>query len=271
MLHFRNRKLTPYPPLAHHLLFLTTFPCFQHLHLHATAARGSQSWVQCKIQRCNQRNHRSREELLLHLEETHLSRIALSCPISACGNVRLLKPGDVLKHVTDFHPEIFAGTIAQAHSQLTKTLRPFRPTFPLPELDQLPTLPFVGLVPVRRSKRRTKDPTAALLAPPKIPRHPRQVATAEIDDGSSDVEEEFDDLETWSSCTNGGTSHEELVERWTITGQPNDSIKKYLSHPPLPINVDLYPYQEPPTSIGFEPFKERIEVELRKIGRSLND
>lgn len=161
--------------------------------------------------------------------------------------------------------------MGQIHSQLVKTLCPFHPMSSHSVAHQLPTSPVIGLIPVQRGKRRTKDPTTTLPTPAKIPRHPRQVAAADIDDGSSDVEEEFDDLDTWSLFINAGASHQDLVERWTITGQPNNGIKKYLSHPPLPIDMDLHPYQEPPTSIGFEPFKGRVEVELRKVGRSLND
>jgi hypothetical protein len=184
--------------------------------------------------------------------------------------VRVLKPGDVLKHILDFHPQALASTVDQVQPHLVKTLRPFRPMLPPAEPQPLPTSPYVGLDQVRQGKQNAKDPIA-LPAPPKIPRHPRQVATVGIDDSSSDVDEDFEDLETWSSFVSAGASHEELVERWTITGQPKDGIKKHLSHPPLPIDSALYPYQEPPISIGFEPFKERVEVELRKVGRSLND
>lgn len=180
-----------------------------------------------------------------------------------CNVSRVLKPGDLTKHVQDSHPELFSeGSVGCSTTKFTMPLKPFAPTIENP--PQIRANTMIGLVPVRRNKRRSSSPPASQM-PVVIPRRPRQLTMSQIDDESSDVEEDFENLQSFSTLLRSGLSEEDVVNRFMVVGRPDQGIDQRLSGPP-PL-VEAGPYQEPPPSILFKAFAKKV-AEMGQMGTS---
>ncbi|TFK25600.1 hypothetical protein FA15DRAFT_339767 [Coprinopsis marcescibilis] len=229
----------------------------KHLVLHVHACRSNQGWIECKLPRCNQRNHHSQAELLQHIDDTHLSRLLLPCPIAACNFNRLWKPSELVRNVLDHHPEMFQD--GSPTVPLTATLRPFTPT----TISALPLLPkgqTTGLAPVRRGKRLEMGRSQQQGSQP-FKRRARQLRPQEKAQDDSDSEgegEDFEPLRSFKKLVDEGISEEAILEQNMVVAIPDKGLDMRLSGPPPLLDAELYAYKDPPPSILFEAFARKV-------------
>ncbi|EAU90150.1 hypothetical protein CC1G_05688 [Coprinopsis cinerea okayama7 len=211
------------------------------------------------MKHCNSRNHRSSQELLFHLEKAHLDRVSLDCPVAGCHPTRGLKNADLKLHLAEQHSDVLSRSTTGSVPVVkdTVTLRPFKPTPPSP--PPFPVERITGLTTVARNKRPAVSLHSRKSKP--VPRHPRQLPMAQIDEGSEDEDGgyDFDDLESFNSMrATARLPDQAIVERCMILGRPDSGLDMRLSQPPPMLDADLYPYRDPPRFILFDAFSKRV-------------
>ncbi|KAG5723614.1 hypothetical protein E4T56_gene18173 [Termitomyces sp. T112] len=92
----------------------------------------------CRLPRCNTSlGHNSLEQLWKHVENSHLSRVPLVCPVEGC-RPHLRSSHVAIKHFSDEHGNLNETT----HSPLSPLLKPsWKPFFPSIALAPPPPLP----------------------------------------------------------------------------------------------------------------------------------
>ncbi|EJF64147.1 hypothetical protein DICSQDRAFT_178651 [Dichomitus squalens LYAD-421 SS1] len=231
----------------------------EHLHRHCQeqGPSSSQGIWECKINRCVGRYHGTLPALQQHVNLSHLSRVALPCPIRGCTSSFGRSGNGLSAHIQTTHFDVLSMDTSQPFHQLR---RPH--PHPREELSALPAYPvpvYKLLCPTVRPARRGKTPTASQGSRRKWRRMDTQAAAPPEEDDDDDEEPAIPLADLPPMDLRGCPEiHDYFVrpkppESWLQLSRPQQVVD-----PPVP--------EKPPApSIGYDAFAARFE-QLERAG-----
>ncbi|KAG1880329.1 hypothetical protein C8R48DRAFT_683490 [Suillus tomentosus] len=126
----------------------------KHTLRHCDRISNIEGQYQCRYLRCAGRVHVTKDALKAHVDLSHLSRLAISCPVQDCERV-FPRASQLELHFTTDHKDLVNSPVTLAFDRLVATAPPSRRIVthppPLPSYHQLPnwqfTVPLVSLPP----------------------------------------------------------------------------------------------------------------------------
>ncbi|KAH9479651.1 hypothetical protein JR316_0008246 [Psilocybe cubensis] len=130
-------------------IMLTSWQAYlKHLLIHCREYRHeNKNTYGCRLPRCSLASGitpTSYNDLIKHLEHSHLNRSALQCPIKGCNSVSFTRHTALEKHFMDEHPEVLDTIVTRPSPLLQPSWKPFYPIHV--EIPPLPTSVLPGLV-----------------------------------------------------------------------------------------------------------------------------
>ncbi|KAF5338615.1 hypothetical protein D9611_012817 [Ephemerocybe angulata] len=247
------------------------------LSCHCNSNRAPGSWQECKLPKCNSRNHRSFADLAEHIESGHLARMPLQCPVADCVQQRLLKVSDLPQHIRDHHMDVCNRFLPASY--FLPTLRPRPPSIQAP--PPIPDGP-IWLVQVQPGVRSREPLLSQLMSQgtqqKRIPRNARQIPKAkgkgsneeadndgdDDDDESEDFDLDMDDLEQFDCST---MKAQVQLGRSILVGERAAKLDIDLSRPGPMLDPHFYGLREAPQSIYFPAFNRHVEEFFEKQAR----
>ncbi|EGO27220.1 hypothetical protein SERLADRAFT_434991 [Serpula lacrymans var. lacrymans S7.9] len=133
----------------------------QHLNQHCWSARIQENFYNCSLPRCAGRAHGSVAALKTHVELSHLSRVALSCPARGCDQL-FGRTTALETHFVTSHWQLVNTVITFPSATINATAIPFAPQIkrflpPLPD-SPVPAHLAVPLVFPNQHLKRKSSP-----------------------------------------------------------------------------------------------------------------
>jgi len=165
----------------------------KHTLRHCDRISNIEGQYQCRYLRCAGRVHVTKDALKAHVDLSHLSRLAISCPVQDCERV-FPRASQLELHFTTDHKDLVNSPVTLAFDRLVATAPPSRRIVthppPLPSYHQLPnwqfTVPPVSLPPHK--------PFGPLAPVEPISRKWRRLDAPDKDDSNSNHIIPLDDL-----------------------------------------------------------------------------
>ncbi|KIK07777.1 hypothetical protein K443DRAFT_673038 [Laccaria amethystina LaAM-08-1] len=244
----------------------------KHIHVHCRSQRKQNARIpiECRLPRCNFKLQKSCEDLEKHVDESHLSRISLDCPIRGCGSVSW-RLAAFPKHFEDAHKNLSGGIVRMPSDLLLPSSEPFPPSLKSP--PPLPNDGTVGtaLVNPTKAQGNIKRGSASENSP-----LPRRHGFAKQTDDNPDRESsqrssrlEFDDLDN-RRITLDLASTFPVTNFLAIVGHRGRRVD--LARPQPMLDPDEFGNVLPPKSILYEVFarqvttEENVGVKPEKVG-----
>ncbi|OBZ73504.1 Phosphomannomutase [Grifola frondosa] len=203
----------------------------------------------CKIQKCAGRKHGTLQDLQLHVDLSHLSRVHLPCPIQGCNQI-FGRHFQVAPHFESNHAELL-DTAVEISSSIFRPLRsPKRPTVHKPPEYPLDVTPsFWALEPdsITRTQRTYRAPTSS-----QSSRKWSRMDAQDTEDEHKEGDQPFEDLPVLD------TIYLPEVNEFAVRRKPPETTDGQLSRP-QPVIYPLIPEQVPPLSMGYVAFADRFE------------
>lgn len=215
--------------------------------------------IECKLPRCNFKLQKSCEDLEKHVDESHLSRIALDCPIRGCGSVTW-RLAALPKHFEDAHKNLWGSIVRMPSELLLPSSEPFTPSLKSP--PPLPKDCTVGAALVNPTKARGNIiPGSASENSPLPRRHGFSKQAGDIPDMESSQQSprlEFDDLDNRRISL-------DLARTFPVTDflaiVRHRGRRVDLARPQPMLDPDEFGNVLPPKSIFYEVFSRRVNTE----------
>ncbi|KAF8635545.1 hypothetical protein AX17_003928 [Amanita inopinata Kibby_2008] len=99
----------------------------KHLFIHCKHQASEETDQVCKLARCNMPLHGSLRALQEHVELSHMSRVALPCPVYGCASGSLMRSSQLSNHFNEYHLEIQGKTIQLPSDLFLPSWIPFLP------------------------------------------------------------------------------------------------------------------------------------------------
>ncbi|KAH7926440.1 hypothetical protein BV22DRAFT_1063046 [Leucogyrophana mollusca] len=162
----------------------------KHLHQHCAEVQIKEDAYECGYSRCAGRLHSAISELKNHINQSHLSRISLYCPVRDC-NEAFPRPALLTSHFDTYHHNLFGVPLSCAYIHFSPTACPTRrkpfPPAPPPLLSN--SFSAVPLCVTTLSRRRHDNPSSGELIGRKWSR-----MEVQDEDGEDDRHIAFSDL-----------------------------------------------------------------------------
>lgn len=230
-----------------------------HTHCRSQGKKNTRIPIECKLPRCNFKLQKSCEDLEKHVDESHLSRIALDCPIRGCGSVTW-RLASFPKHFEDAHKNLWGGIVRMPSELLLPSSKPFPPSLKSP--PPLPKDRTIGAALVNPTKARGDIERFLVSENSPLPgrhRFPKQTENnPDAESSQRSPRLEFEDLDNRRISLDLARTFQ-VTDFLAVVGRRGPRVD--LARPQPMLDPDEFRNVMPPKSILYEVFARRVTTE----------